>query len=442
MRAKSLIALIAVLVSVALYFFIFEEPARRRTAEENLAARRLLPYGPSDVDRLLLINHLGDSIEIVLRGEEWLMVRPVTDIADRPAIEILLQQTVTGRVLAEYGQAERLAEYGLAPPYATLILESTRQRRTDTLHVGDMAPATPRAYVRRGRSRSVVLTRDLEHNVLQKKPYHLRDKNFLHVDESDIVSLTVIAPDARLEISRSGSAWVIDSQAPGADRSMIERYVTRLAAGIIYKFAAEDQADSARFGIGDPLRHLLLRTASLQTIRISFGRRDGEFVAALSSGRDKIAMIEAGFLDVFAWAGDRVGTVRLSLAHSEHVTGISWESADTLIAYTLADGVWRAAGNLAAPVNGAAVQDLLLTLRRTVLESVADVAVESVGEIDPAGAIRIELLGATGEILDVIRIAPLPAGKWLASSLTAGTAGHLGPGPVSEIERAFRAPGG
>ena len=186
MRTKTLVALIALLLLVAGYFFLVEQRGRRAAENTLRSSHSLVPYGPADVDRAWLLNPYGDTIEMARSGEGWTIEWPVTDEGDAPAIEMLLRQVVPGRKLDEYPDVERLSDYGLDAPYATLIVRSGRFGRTDTIHIGDTTPTSFRAYARLGGSRTVVVTRDLARNVMQKTLFHLRDKNFIHLDPATV----------------------------------------------------------------------------------------------------------------------------------------------------------------------------------------------------------------------------------------------------------------
>lgn len=400
----------------------------------------MLPYGPRDVDRAWLINPYGDTIEMEREGDGWKVAWPVTDDGDAPALEMLLRQVVPGQKIAEYTDVERLADYGLDAPYATLILRSSRYGRTDTIHIGDKTPTSFRAYARLGGSRTVLVTRDLAHNVMQKTLFHLRDKNFVHLPPVAVARFAVRSPGSRLEFVRSGNEWLLGGTSLRVDRVLVESYIDRLTDAVVYEFAAEDLSDTARFGIGDPLRHLLLYTGDGVT-RISFGSRAGDYVPVVRTGRDKVMMLEPQFLDPFSWVRDHVIMMNLSTAKPGEVAALIWESPDTTLSLELSGRGWNMPGPSPSPVDGEAVKYLLMLLRSTSFESLFDDPVEAAALLGRSPSIRIALLGRGGEGLDVIRLARPPQGQPIGSSLTVGNAGRLATGAIDEIERAFAAIG-
>lgn len=436
MRSKSLVALVALLAVLAGYFFLVEQRSHHSERDARRASSRMLPYGPVDVDRIWLLNPYGDSIEMRRRPDGWEVTYPVADDGDGPAIEMLLRQVVPGQKLAEYEDIGSLADYGLDAPYASLILHSGRYGRTDTVHIGDQTPTSPRAYARLGGSRTVVVTRDLARNVMQKTLFHLRDKNFVHLPSREIERLVIREPGSRLELIRSGAEWLLGGTALRADRGLIEPYLTQLTDAIVYEFAAEKAADSAAFGIGDPPRELLLYTPG-RTVRFSFGTRAGDFVPVVRSGRGKVMMLEARLIDPFTWVRDHVLVMSLSTAKPGEVVSLRWESPDTTLSLSLAGDRWAAAGPGPIPVDDNAVRYLLMLLRSTRYESLVEDPAAAAELIARSRPTRIVLGGRGGETLDVITLAGPPGGPPLGSSLTVGNAGRLAGGSLAEIERAF-----
>ncbi|MDD3643101.1 MAG: DUF4340 domain-containing protein, partial [Candidatus Krumholzibacteria bacterium] len=399
MRSKPLIALVALLVAVAGYFFLVEQRGRRRSEESRRSSKLMLPYGPSDVNRAWLLNPYGETIEVARSGDAWTVLWPVTDEGDSPAVEMLLRQIVPGQKLAEYPDVERLSDYGLVAPYATVILQSERYGRTDTVHIGDKAPTSYRAYARLGGSRTVVLTRDLARNVTQKTLFHLRDKNFIHLPPETVTRLAVRSPGARVGFARSGSEWILGGSTLRVDRSLLETYLPHLTDAVVYEFAAEDPADTSRFGIGDPPRELVLHSRDGAT-RISFGARNGDFVPVLRDGRRKVMMIESRFLDPFSWVRDDLVVMSLSTAMPGEVAALTWESPDTTLSLELSGDRWRSIDPAVSAVDGEAVKYLLMLLRSTRFESLVEDGEEAAGILGRSPGVRIVLLGRGGEGLD------------------------------------------
>ena len=434
MKARSLIILIALLVVVAGYFFLVEERQRRGAVDAKRASRRLLPYGPQDIDAVSFINPYNETIQWERAGSGWQITFPVTDIGQKSTIDMFLRQIAPGQKLEEYTDVADLSQYGLAPSYATVILESDRYGRTDTLHIGDKTPTSFRAYVMLGSSGDVVLTRELAHNVMQKRLFHLRDKNFIAAADRRITSFSIISGGNHLAFQRSGDSWKVFGSTLTVDSNVIEPWISRLAEALVYEFASEDPSDSLSFGIGDPPRSVVLRIADGRSIRISFGRRRDSFVPVFRSGRENIMMIESGFLDAFHWTDARLIVMSLSVVKPGKVSALQWETPDTVASWRKDDGVWVAHGEDPAPVDQEAVKYLLMYLRSATYESlVKDRELVSAAKPD----VIITLGDSYGEVLDIISLYRFEDGTTGGISLSVGNAGRISDGTLAEIHRAY-----
>lgn len=436
MKARSLIILITVLLIVAGYFFLVEERQRRGAADLKRSSRMLLPYGPLDINAVSFINPYGETIMWERDGDGWLIIFPFTDIGEKSTIDMFLGQIAPGQKLEEFAGAPDLSRYGLAPPYAIVILESERYGRIDTVYIGDKTPTSFRAYVTLGSSGDVVVTRNLAHNVMQKRLFHLRDKNFIPPTDRNITEFSIISGNDLLSFQRSGSSWKVTGSTLTVDRNVIEPWVSGLSNALIYEFAAENLSDTLSFGIGAPHRAAVLNTAGGESIRISFGRRKDSLVPVIRSGRKKVMMIEAGFLDAFHWTDDRLIVMSLSIVKPGMVAALQWETPDTVASWKLEDNVWTASGENAYPVDQEALKYLLMFLRSAAYESiVTDRDLVSAAKPD----IMITLGDSSGELLDIISLYRFEDGTAGGISLSGGNAGRISEGTLAEIRRAYSA---
>jgi hypothetical protein len=436
MKARGLIVLIAILIVVSGYFFLIDEKRRRGADDAKMISRQLVPYGPLDIDRVSFINPYGETIQWERAGSGWLITFPVTDIGEKSTIDLFLAQIAPGYKLEEYTDVDDLTQYGLAPPYATVMIESERYGRTDTLHIGEKTPTSFRAYATLGESGDVVVTRELAHNVMQKRLFHLRDKNFIAAADRDIVAFSVISGGNSLGIQLSGSSWKVSGSNLTVDRNVVETWVKKLGKALIYEFVSEDPGDSLSFGIGDPHRSVILRKSDGGSIRVSFGSSRDSLVPVVRSGRDKVVKIEAGFLDAFHWTDERLIVMSLSLIQPGIVSALQWETPDTTVSWKRQNGVWRAHGEDQTPVDQEAVKYLLMYLRSAAYESlVKDRELVSAATPD----VMITLGDSSGDVLDIISLYRFADGTAGGISISGGNAGRLSEGTIAEIYRAYSA---
>jgi hypothetical protein len=426
--------ILILLVLVAAYFFLVEERQRRESGEEARRSRMLLPYGPLDIDAVSFINPYGETIMWERDGDQWLITFPVRDMGEKSTIDMFLGQIAPGQKLEEFTGVQDLSQYGLDPPYAVVILESERYGRTDTLLIGGKTPTSFRAYVSLDSSRDVVVTRELAHNVMQKRLFHLRDKNFMQPAERNIASFSVHSPGRDLYFERSGGNWKVAGSTLAVDRTVVEPWLTGLTNALIYEFAAEDLSDTSGFGIGRPSRSVVLRSSGGDSTRVSFGKEEDSFVPAVRTGRDKVVMIESINLDAFNWTDDRLVVMSLSTVKPGDVAALQIETPDTVASWNLVGGTWMTAGPEPRPADDQQIRYLLMYIRSTVFEDLVTDR-ELVRNVRPD--VIITLGDSGGNILDIISLFAFESGGTGGISISGGNAGWLGEGTAAEIERAL-----
>lgn len=435
MKARTLIILAAVLVLIAGYFFLVEERQRRDSEATKISSKMLLPYGPLDIDAVSFINPYGETFMWERDGDGWEITFPFTDKGEKSTIDMFLGQIAPGQKLEEF-KTDDLSQFGLAPPYAIVILESERYGRIDTIFVGEKTQTSFRAYVTLGSTRVVTVTRGLAHNVMQKRLFHLRDKNFLDPGERDIIEFSLISDNGVLAFRRSGNAWKVSGSTLTVDREVIEPWVSGLASALVYEFAAESTVDTLSFGIGAPHRAAILRTAGGDTIRVSFGRPGDSLVPVIRSGRDKVMKIEAGFQNAFYWSDDRLIVMNLSIVKPGMVTALQWETPDTVASWKMEDDIWMTGGDDPRPVDQEALKYLLMFLRSAEYSSVVS-SRDLVSAAKPD--LMITLGDISGEVLDVISIFSFEDGTVGSISISGGNAGRISEGTIAELNRAYKA---
>jgi hypothetical protein len=441
MKPRSLVVLIALLAAVTLYFFLVEQKKERGRRDSLLESRKLLPYNYMDIDSTVFMNPYGNTIIWRREGDGWRITWPVEDDGDDPTIKLFLSMIAPGQKLEEYDDVSSFEEYGLVDPFASIILYSDRYARIDTVHIGDKTPTSFRAYVRLGDSRSVIVTRELAHNVMQKTLYHLRDKNLLHLGSDEVRTVTVISPGLRLELERSGAMWLIRGTRIAASAELIESWLTALLSSLIYEFAAEDTTGKGAFGIGDPAREVILETAGGESIQVSFGRRKDRYVPVTITGRPKVMMVDAGSLDAFDWIRESIIVMNLSLTMPGDVAGIGWESPDSSLTLKLSGDEWTAEDYAGTEIDSESVKYLLIVVRSAAFARLIEDPAELPEDIFEKFLLRIVLSDFSGSVIDVITISRAPDGRTVGTSITAGNSGYLRHSSLPDILAAFRAIG-
>lgn len=153
---NSTLLLLAIVLAVAVWL---------STEQQNqLSKITLTDLTPNQVNLIVIDNGSGPAIRFELQADGWIMTQPAKATADQTKIEKLLQITQSTS-FRRFTAPEKLVEFGLNPPQATLTLNQTR------LDMGTLHPINQRRYIRVGNL--VHLTNDRFYHLLQSAPKSL-----------------------------------------------------------------------------------------------------------------------------------------------------------------------------------------------------------------------------------------------------------------------------
>lgn len=436
MRSKTMWILFAILVVVAAYFFLFEERERVKKEAESKVSRRLLAYTREEVRRIVFVNPEGDRIEMLKEGEDWRIVSPVQTKGSKPTIDALLQQLVPGSKQEVIENAENFGDFGLDEPFAVLILSLEDGSKPDTILVGDKTPAGPSCYVRLGSSKSVIVSREMTHNIMNKNLYHLRDKNFLAFEGITVDSMIVHRGGESIRLRREKEAWFVTEPHVRASRPEIEPWLNEFSRAIIREFAREDTEELSEYGLETADREITLYR-SVDTVRATFGDGKDDLVYVARSGLDKVILLKAEFLDVFDWTVEKLRMMNVTFVPTGDIKTIGYETPDTSLSLRAWKGSWITTDVDSAEIRFMEVSEFLRKLSNAKYESIlAEPLTESDPRLEPF-LVKIELKDFAGILLDRITIAAPYDEYEVGASLTTNALGRLEKGTFKELEHIF-----
>ena len=393
-------------------------------------SRRLLPYDKSEIDRFVLINPQGDRIEIEKSDTGWEIVSPVVTDASRSTIDAILIQLLPGWKLDSFADIGNPADYGLDTPYATVIFHSTGRTHPDTIFVGDKTPTSPSCYVRMGSSDTILVAREMTHNVVNKNLYHLRDKNFLHIGSDAIDSLRIEGDGALFSFSRRDGWWWTGDPPGRADQQLLESYLKTLTLTIVRGFPGEDLSDIDRIGLERPSRRILLFSGHRE-VEISFGDSFEDKVHVVRTGLDKVLLLEQNVLEPFGWTMDEVKSRKLSFFEASDVARIVIETPETHLSIEKQPDGWRL-GN--EPVPQTKVHTFLKMLRTIRFESITERRIGDPFTRAIPFSMRISLEAEGGFMIERISFFRTGGTAEKAASLSSDAFGPVGSGTISDLE--------
>jgi len=330
-----------------------------------------------------------------------------------------------------------LADYGLDKPFASLILYHRGAAAPDTLSVGDQTPTNSGSYVRLGTSRTVLISRDFTHSLMNKTLLHFRDKNFLPF-ESDAIDALAIRTGAReMLLTREGDNWFFTGRHVRADRRKIESYLYGLTRAVIRQFVREDLNALAQYGLKSPAYELVL-TRGAETTRIAFGAKTQDEVYAVRTGLENVILLEAKFLDAFNWNPENVRAMNLAFFQVDSIRTIRYETPDTLVVLKKNGNTWSTSGADTLAIQSNQVNALLGNLNSLKFEKILTEPLLG-GEPKLAKfTLRVTLEDSNGAVLDQITLAEPLHGSEIGASSSADAVGTLATGTFAGIDSIYK----
>lgn len=436
MKFKTTWILLGALIVIVVFFLLVEENQRTSKIEDRREKRKLLPYGPNDVQWFVLINPDGERIEMQRRGDDWMVTYPTVTLGSKSTIDIVLKQIVPGYRLEEFGEVSNLADFGLDEPFATLIISSRTRFSPDTIFIGDKTPTGSNSYVRLGGSRDVILAREMTHNAAKKNLYHLRDKHFVHFGIEAIDELTVRKGTARVHLTRDGRYWWLDDPRYRVDNAVVEQHCNELTRAVIYEFVREDTDSLELFGFEAQRGEIVLFTGS-DTVEVRFGSRKGNRVYAVRSGVDKVLLLDETVEGMLDLAASEIRDMNLTFFDVSAVKSFSYETGDTTVAFEAAGGRWNIRGPDVMPAETYMVNSFLRALKAIEFtEIIEEPFPADTGGFESAD-LKLTLWNYDGEIVDVVTVTAPGANYEIGASFSANARGRLAAGTRATLHHLF-----
>lgn len=438
LKRNTLILLVA-LAAIIAYYFAVEESSRKEKERKRLEAKKLFLYEGKDLAKFIFINPQNERIEAE-QGQigDWKITYPVLAPADNREIESFISQIVPGRGGEEIGTVENLADYGLEPPFATLILVR-RDTSTvpDTLFVGAKTPTSYNSYVRLGSHGPVRISSDITHNVMNRTLYHFRNKVFFSFDENSVSKLSIKPERGReIRLRKEGKHWWFEDRPARADRLTVESYLTSLSDALIREFASENLNEKERFGIS-PSKNRLSITRGNETTNIYFGSKKEDKVYATREGLGKIVLLEEKLLQPFDWTAEKLRAMNLAFFDIDSVASIHYETPDTSASFERSGTKWIADKADSTEIKSYEVNALLRKLESTKFDRIISEKLSESGSKGGSRKLQITLKNKDGSVVDSITILDMPDSSERGMSTTANCTGELPRGTFDSIRSIF-----
>jgi hypothetical protein len=268
--------------------------------------KRLFYFVPDDVDSFR-IKRPDSTVSVVHHGDEWQMIEPAKDLAEKSAVEAFLYSVMIqkGKVFrdADESKTTDLKQFGLDP--AGAVIEINSHQKTESLSVSTKNAYDGSYYILHN-GQVLLGDRGLA-QIVARDPNSLRTKKLWRERDAVILSAEVEVNQDQIKdkfsLKKDGDSWLLDPKPPFAiDVHKIETWLAGLHALNPGDIASEklSEAQKREFLLLKPSlkAHVTLKKADGKdgTWDVTVGQDRGDDVFMYTNLRDTVYRASASTL--------------------------------------------------------------------------------------------------------------------------------------------------
>ncbi len=287
MRGSRLLALALIVAGLGAFIWFWERH-QPTTEEVQKQAELVLPGLEKGKVTRIGIVHGKDRFELVRKGHDWYLAKPIEARADDQAVDLLLSALTSLKAERRLDAGEvSLKDWGLDDPEFTVTL-STSAGTSRTLRVGIEEPlGNNRAVTLDGTS--VLLCSKWFVSDLDKGLDGWRSHQVVKLFEDEVASLEIDTGKDRIQAVRDGRLWrLLEPVRDLADRDQIRNVISAFNGLRIKAFVDDAKPDLEALGLEKPrYRVKIVRSAGKAPVTLEFGaKRELEGVRQVACRRD------------------------------------------------------------------------------------------------------------------------------------------------------------
>jgi hypothetical protein len=262
------------LVSLGLYLYFVEFPAKESEEREESAKKKMLTVEEQAITSLTFKTDREELVFERNKDKGWTLIKPIRAEADTRELQSLIRAIALGsvhRVVEENPTA--LAPFGLDNPVAAVTVKGGTTE--DTLLIGDTGPLSSTLYVLRTSDHAVLLTNLTPKDFVNKSLMTFRKKDILRITSVEVDRIRLTYPTTEIVLYR-----VSDKPKP----KWKIRYPVEAEADLnevrMLLFRLEDLKAMSIVDPG-PARDALAKTLKQPKVRITVHAPDGEQMVKL-----------------------------------------------------------------------------------------------------------------------------------------------------------------
>ncbi|NVM20949.1 MAG: DUF4340 domain-containing protein [Desulfobacterales bacterium] len=301
MNPKKITFLSALLLLLAVFYYVYEVRWTARQKEKVGASKKVLNIDGENVERIRLKNPKG-TVVVEKKGKDWFISEPIKTEADRWASEQIVDTLSDGKWEREIKPLpENLADFGLAGPEIEAALSVAGISAPEKVLVGGENPAGNMRYVRVNQEERLLLVYARFRDALNKNADDLRDKRIIRFKEDAVAKMIWRVDNKKFAAEKKEKKWTL--LRPAAEKiaeSRIKSLVWRLEGLKSKKIFEKPERPLSYYGLDKPRAMVkLMDENGMLVCGLSFGVRKEPAVSyyAKSDGSDTIYELSHDFVN-------------------------------------------------------------------------------------------------------------------------------------------------
>ena len=296
MKGRGTLILLAILICLCgyLYFMEIKGRERKQTSEEN--ARKLLSLDEDNIDRMTLLRP-QEKMVFEKRESDWHLLEPIHTKGDGSTMDNLISELTRAKAERIVDTDEEMSNFGLDPAKYTIIVESNKKSRMDTLHFGEKNPTDRFLFVLSSKLSGLILTGTTIQSYLKKNVFDYRDKSILDFEKENVIGIQLIRRGMEnIQITRETEDWhVVSPIQTKADQSAVDAIVNQLSNGKVQEFIVEESKNLRTYGLENPDAAVIINEGSEpnQKKLIIGSIHDDNHIFAKDINRDPIFTVDS-----------------------------------------------------------------------------------------------------------------------------------------------------
>jgi hypothetical protein len=260
----------------------------------DLRDKLVLDIEREEVEKFIIVGEHG-RITCEKRDDEWYILEPVDDMADRGSVSRVLSSVANGKAVGiETEKADDLSKYGLEEPSTTVEVFTGAEGKKHTLYIGDLE--TRRYYAKDASRSPIFLVNNVFHESINQEVNDLRNKKIMDFDRTKVTSLEIINPEGSVicEMDSASNWFVMKSPGPQREPAKSSK-VTQLLSTLV-TLRAEEFVDDAPtsfspYGLENPRLEVAVKGEEGELARVLIGNEKENNSYARCPDRNRVYLV-------------------------------------------------------------------------------------------------------------------------------------------------------